>query len=117
MKAVLLVSHGSQSSKTEREIAALTEKLRQRSDIKIFEYAFLEIQKPDIPQGLDLCVKKGATEIIVLLNFLNSGKHVDQDIPRIIHAAREKYPHISISQTKPIGQHEKIVDLFLNLLE
>ena len=116
MKAALLISHGSRSIETKKEVAKLVTILKKRSRLKIIEYAFLELENPDIPTGIDICVKKGARDVVVLLNFLNSGRHVDQDIPRIIAQAREKYPHIVIRVTAPVGQHKKIPDLFLDLL-
>jgi len=117
MKSVLLISHGSQLAVTEEEIRALLGILKDKSDIPIFEYAFLEIASPSIPEGIDLCVQRGASQIIILLNFLNSGKHVDEDIPKIISEAREKYPQVKFHITKPIGQHDLISRLFLNMIE
>ena len=116
MKAALLISHGSRSAKTKKEVETLVEKLKSLSGFKIFEYAFLEIEEPDIPKGIDLCAKKGAREIMVLLNFLNSGRHVDCDIPRIVAEARERYPSIHFSISKPVGQHPRIPELFKDLL-
>ena len=116
MKAVLLISHGSHSPKTKQEVAALLKKIKSKSRCEIFEYAFLEIEKPSIPEGIDLCIAQGAKKIIVLLNFLNSGKHVDEDIPRIVREAKLKHPKIDFTMTIPVGQHEKMIDLFLDLL-
>ena len=117
MKAVLLISHGSHSRKTKEEVASLVAELKNDSGVAIFEYAFLEIESPSIPEGIDICVKKGAREIIVLLNFLNSGKHVDADIPRIVKEAGIKYPNICFHITSPVGQHPGIKDLFQDLLK
>ncbi len=117
MRAVLLISHGSRSPRTKLEVTRLVKDLRVLSKIKIFEYAFLEIESPNIPDGIDHCIAKGATELIVLLNFLNSGRHVDIDIPRIIKNAQKKHPRVLIRMTKPIGQHVKISNLFLDLIE
>lgn len=117
MKAVLLISHGSHSSQTLVEVQDLVKRLQKRADVPIFEYAFLEIEKPSIPDGLDLCIQKGATHVKVLLNFLNSGRHVDQDIPEIIKQASIKYPSVNFRITQPVGQHPKILDLFLDLIK
>ena len=117
MQAVLLISHGSHFSKTKREIDSLVRALKKKSGIGIFEYAFLEIEFPSIPEGIQSCVKKGASDIIILLNFLNAGRHVDEDIPRIVREAKVKFPHVSIRITAPVGQHPKIVDLFLDLIK
>ena len=116
MKAALLISHGSHSPKTKKEIEQLVPDLKSRSGLTIFEYAFLEIEKPGIPEGIAQCIRLGASHITILLNFLNSGKHVDEDIPRIIKEAKAKYPHISFEITQPIGQHPRIKELFLDFL-
>ena len=116
MKSVLVVSHGSQSPKTKQEVHRLVENLERKSSISIFEYAFLELEDPNIPKGIDICVRKGATEVIILLNFLNSGRHVDKDIPDIVAEAKKKYPHIPIKITNPVGQEEGIADLFLKMI-
>ena len=117
MKAVLLVSHGSRSSKTKEEVSELVQALKLKTGISIFEFAFLEIEHPSIPEGIDICVQKGALEVIVLLNFLNSGRHVNDDIPQIVFDAQHKFPHVRLSITQPIGQHSKIIDLFVDLLQ
>ena len=116
MKAVLLISHGSRFLQAEQEAKGFVEQLKQQGDISIAEYAFLEIGHPSIPEGIDICVEKGATEIIILLNFLNAGKHVDEDIPQIIDQARAKYPQITFCVTQPIGQHDQLIELFLNMI-
>lgn len=116
MKAVLLVSHGSHSPETKKEIQALLKRLQSKSGIKIFKFAFLEIASPNIPQGIEECVKEGAKEILILLNFLNSGKHVDRDIPAIIQEAKKRHPSVSIKMTHPIGQHTKIDEVFLEMI-
>ena len=116
MKAILLVSHGSRSPKTKEEISTLVALLSRQLPGSIVDHAFLEIEPPSIPEGIDQCVLKGAGEIIVTLNFLNSGRHVDNDIPAIVEAARAKYSHITFKISKPIGQHPQIPDLFIDII-
>lgn len=117
MNAVLLISHGSQSPKTKIEIDELVSRLKSKSGVPIMHYAFLEIESPSIPEGIDQCVRDGAKNIVVLLNFLNAGRHVDEDIPRIIREARQKYPDTHIRLTPPVGRHPNIVDLFLEMMD
>ncbi len=117
MRAVLFISHGSRSSKTKEEVVDLVQTLKFKTGIEIFEFAFLEIETPSIPQGLDLCVQKGASQVMVLLNFLNSGRHVNNDIPAIVREAQRKYPQVRFSISQPIGQHVKMADLFVDLIQ
>ncbi|HLF17801.1 MAG TPA: CbiX/SirB N-terminal domain-containing protein [Candidatus Omnitrophota bacterium] len=117
MKAALVISHGSRSSKTKEEVAALIRKIKKRSSITIIEYAFLELESPDISTGIGRCIDKGATDILIMLNFLNAGRHVDQNVPAIIRKTREKFPSVKIKISKPIGQHKGIVDLFVDSIQ
>ena len=116
MKAALLISHGSRFAETKKEVKRLVRALKAQSRLDVFEFAFLELEEPSIPEGIDICVQKGATEIVILFNFLNSGRHVDRDIPEIIEKARKRHPHIPIKVTPPVGQHKKIAELFLEML-
>ena len=115
-RGVLCISHGSRSPKTKLEIEEILLFLKAQSLIPVFEFAFLEIESPSILEGIENCVNKGAEEIIILLNFLNSGQHVDIDIPKILDEAKIKYPSIEFHLTKPLGQYPGIIDLFLNIL-
>ena len=113
---MLLVSHGSRSSKTKEEISVLVNILRQHLRQLIVEFAFLEIEPPSIPEGIDRCVSQGATLVVLALNFLNAGRHVNEDIPAIMLAAQKKYPQIKFAITKPLGQHAQIPNLFVDLI-
>lgn len=117
MKAVLLVSHGSRIRETKTEVERLVNVLKNKSPIPIFEYAFLEIESPSIPEGIDICVQKGATQIVILLNFFNTGRHVGLDIPKIVTEAQKKYPFLKFRITEPLGQHRGMVDIFLEMLK
>lgn len=115
-KAVLILSHGSRLVKTRDEVANLTERIKKATQLSIVEFAFLELLEPSIPEGVDACVAKGASEIVVLMNFLNAGRHVDTDIPTIIDECKIKHPSVTFKITKPVGQHEGITALFCDLI-
>ncbi len=117
MRSILLVSHGSKAPKAREEIEALATLLKKRSGVAIVLPAFLEIEPPDISKGIHQCVQKGATEITILLNFLNSGRHAADDIPKIIRQAGKDHPGVKFRMTKPIGQKDHLVDIFLKLLD
>src|SRR5688572_16193463 len=111
MTAVLVISHGSRYPKTKTELIDLVTQLKKRTSIPLIKCAFLELESPNIPQGIAACIDEGADCILILLNFLNSGKHVDEDIPAIIKQARKKYPKVKFRMSPPLGLHKGIVDL------
>jgi sirohydrochlorin ferrochelatase len=71
---------------------------------------------PDVPQGIERCISEGAAHIIVLLNFLYSGKHAGSDIPRLIEQARKKHSGVTFRVTRPIGQTGHLSELFLKMV-
>lgn len=117
MKSVLIISHGSRSQKTIDEVQVLVNKLTRINPDIIFEYGFLELQHPSINGGIDLCIERGASHVLVLLNFLNSGRHVNCDIPEIVDRSRAKHPNIPITISSPVGQHDGIVHVFNDLIQ
>lgn len=44
----------------------------------------MELSEPSIQQAYKLCVEQGATQIICLPYFLSMGRHVKEDIPRLL---------------------------------
>ena len=115
MKAALIVSHGRRQTKAKKETESLIANIRKISNIPVIRRAFLEIESPNIPDGIKECVEQGAAEIILLLNFFNSGRHVDIDIPKIVEAESKKYPLVKIKISNPVGQHPSTSQLFLDL--
>ena len=86
MKALLLIAHGSRRKQSNDEVVELADTLKRTCSehYPIIHAGFLEIAETLIPDGIRKCVEDGATSIIVLPYFLNSGNHVTEDIPKIV---------------------------------
>jgi len=104
-QALLLVSHGSRRSQSNTEVIELTEKIRPLTEgrFEIVRAAFLELADPLIPQGIEQCIKDGASSVMVLPYFLAAGRHVAEDIPEIVEQAQRDYPDINIQVIRHIG--------------
>ena len=115
MKALLLVAHGSQRKQSNAEVVVLAEKLRNNRShhFAIVNAAFLEAADVLIPEGIQQCVHEGASAIVVLPYFLNSGKHVVEDIPAIVNSCKDRYPDIEISIAPHIGAAPLMLDIIL----
>ncbi len=90
-KGLLLVAHGSRRTASNLEVAQLAEQLQAslQADFMLVKPAFLELAEPSIPEGVAGCVAAGARSVVVLPYFLNSGRHVAEDIPAEIEKARQ----------------------------
>ena len=116
MKALLLVAHGSRRAKSNQEVVEMSKKLKKHceGEFDIVNPAFLELAEVLIPDGIKQCVEDGATSIIVLPYFLNSGRHVVEDIPEIVNAEKENYPDVSITISPHLGASEMMMDVLIS---
>lgn len=115
MKALLIVAHGSRREESNVEVRKIATQLRQCStdQYHIVRAAFLELADPLIPEGIKQCIDDGATSVIVLPYFLNSGRHVVEDIPRIVAQTRQGYPGIEIGVAPHLGASALMMDLLI----
>ena len=115
MKALLLVAHGSRRKQSNDEVVQLAEKLKKTcsDQYNIIHAGFLELADTLIPDGIKKCADDGASSIIVLPYFLNSGRHVVEDIPEIVEQARPDYPDIDIKLAQHVGASEMMMELLM----
>lgn len=116
MKALVLVAHGSRRKQSNDEVILLAKKLKNNCSecYKIVNVAFLEFADILIPDGINKCVVEGATSIVMLPYFLNSGKHVVEDIPNIVRTCLAQYPDIEISIAPHIGASPLMMNLLIS---
>jgi len=116
MKALLLVAHGSRRKQSNDEVILLAEKLKKNCShqYNIVNAAFLELAEVLIPDGIKQCVAEGASSIIVLPYFLNSGRHVVEDIPNIVNECVNQYPDTKISLAPHLGASDLMMKLLIS---
>lgn len=115
MKALLLVAHGSRRKQSNDEVVLLADKLKNCSDqYDIIHAGFLELAETLIPDGIKKCVNDGASSIVVLPYFLNSGRHVIQDIPEIVSETKPLYEGIDIKIAPHVGASGQMMDLLIS---
>jgi sirohydrochlorin ferrochelatase len=115
MKTLIILAHGSRREESNQEIRELAKKVKALagSNYDLLDYAYLEVVAPSLPEAIDSCIDKGASNITVFPYFLNSGNHVKRDIPEMVEAAKEKYPGCSFKISACIGMIDEMPDLIL----
>ena len=109
--AILLMAHGSripEANDAVREIAAL---VKNMTGFEIVEVSFREQHLPNIQQGIDACVAKGAERILLIPYFLYMGAHVQEDLPAELTEARERHPNVEMAMGKHLGAHKKLAEI------
>ncbi len=110
--SVVLVGHGSRARGFDAAMERVAATLRRGRFFGEVCCAFLEAAQPSIPDAINRCVERGAREVRVLPYFVLTGKHVLQDIPRMVHeASRRHADNAQIILCPYLGYHAKIVSV------
>lgn len=118
MKAVLFVGHGSQDLEGNEEVRRFINEMKITMDSSLLiETCFLEFAQPTVPEGLETCVAKGASEVFVIPIMLLQAGHSKIHIPACIDEAKEKHPDVRFTYGRPIGIHEAALDICMDRLE
>lgn len=110
MDMILFIGHGSRVPEGNEELLRFTEKLSHLVDVPT-ETCFLELAPPGIPEGINRCVKRGATHIMVIPLMLFAAGHAKIHIPLAIREARAKFPHVGFSYGRPVEVDEAVLDI------
>ena len=111
--AYLVIAHGSREAEANQAFFEFLERFRKAYPQRLVEGSFLELAKPAIPQGIENCIARGVTEIIILPMMFFPGRHVKEDIPRSIEEAKARHPEVDFHYAGPVSEHP----LLLSLLE
>ncbi len=109
--------HGSRLAAGNDEVRTFIQQLTPSiDDSYIVETCFLEFEAPNIPAGIDACVKRGATEVYAVPIILLQAGHSKIHIPAAIDAARLKYPDVTFTYGRPLGVHEEVLNILTERL-
>ena len=112
-KALLIIDHGSRRKSANHMLFDLVKFMREQCpDLLIFG-AHMELARPTIDEGIQWCIKKGATHIIAHPYMLSPGRHATEDIPRMVNESMKAHPNIGFELTDPLGIDIDIVSLIL----
>ncbi len=108
--AILLIGHGSRVAEANDVLHAVAAMVRAETGLPV-EVAFREQHAPNIQQGIDQCVVRGAKRIVLYPYFLFAGAHVLEDLPAEIETARERHPRLELTLGAPLGVHPKLAEV------
>jgi precorrin-8X/cobalt-precorrin-8 methylmutase len=110
-ETILLLGHGSRDPEAIREFDAFTEFFKRRTGRSLVFPAYLELASPDIPEAIRRAVESGSKKILALPLFLFPGRHVLEDLPRILAEAQRNHPGVEICFGAPLDRHIPVLEL------
>ncbi|MGP4003929.1 sirohydrochlorin chelatase [Streptomyces sp. 8N706] len=109
---VLLVGRGSTDPDANAEVHKAARLLWEGRGFAGVETAFVSLAAPDVPSGLDRCLKLGARRIVVLPYFLFTGILPDR-VRQQTEGWALAHPEAEVLSADVIGPTEELVDLVM----
>lgn len=108
---VLIIGHGSKDPDARSALAYVADGLGPR--YRSVSYCFLEIEQPNIKQGIDACAKNNPACLVVMPYFLHKGAHVKRDIYEDLNPAIRDSAVKHVFLSEHLGTDDKMIDLVL----
>lgn len=109
---VLLVGRGSTDPDANAEVHKAARLLWEGRGLAGVETAFVSLAAPDVPSGLDRCLRLGARRIVVLPYFLFTGVLPDRVRRQTADWAR-RHPQADVRSADVVGPEPELLDLVM----
>jgi len=109
--AILMMAHGSRIAEANDAARDVATMVQEMTGFEIVEVSFREMHEPDIQQGIDTCVARGAERILLMPYFLFMGAHVQHDLPEEIETAQKRHPGLIMEMGGHLGAHRKLAEI------
>lgn len=108
---VLIIGHGSKDPNAQISLNFVVDGLKE--NYRNVNRCFLEIEQPDIVEGIQNCEKNNPDVLVIVFYFLHEGAHVKTDINNDLKPALENSNLKKVCITKHLGTDDKMVDLII----
>lgn len=106
---VVIVDHGSKRDESNALLLKMVERFQALTGLAIVEPAHMELAEPSIDAAFEKAVAAGARRIVVAPFFLAPGRHMHEDIPRLVAEAAARRPGVTATIAAPLGSHTSLV--------
>jgi len=107
---VMIIGHGSKDPNAQLSLNYVVGELKEYRNVS---RCFLEIEQPDIFEGIKTCEQNKPEVLVIVFYFLHEGAHVKTDINNDLKPALEKADLKKVCITKHLGTDEKMIDLII----
>jgi len=109
-RAVILLDHGSREPEANAQLEAIAQLVAARMPGRHVATAHLTLAAPTLAHAASDCVGAGAREVTVVPCFIAAGRHVREDLPRLVAELRTAHPGVAFRLAAPLGAHPALAD-------
>ena len=115
--ALLMMAHGTPFPQANIPLYEIAHQANRQLDYSTAQVAFLDCNEPNIPTAVDQLVEQGIKHIIAMPYFLQFGRHVREDLPKLMAEARQRHKNLRLIQTHHLDYDLRLVDAITHSCE
>ncbi len=109
--ALLVMAHGTPLEHANQPVRQMTAWLHDRTGYSLAATAYLDCNAPRIGDAIDILAAQGARKIVALPYFLHRGRHLRQDLPQLLAAARRRHPVLTLLEAPHLDYDLRLADV------
>ncbi len=113
---VVLVAHGSHFAQSVCQVQTISAQLQAACRPMPVVASYLDINRPDLATGCQRLLQQGIAHVAVLPYFLHWGRHVKEDLPRILASVSDEFPDRGVTLLGPLEDVPGISEIILSHL-
>jgi sirohydrochlorin cobaltochelatase len=110
-RGIVLFAHGSRDERWRAPVEAVARRVAELDPQARVSCAYLELVQPDLRDAAEALIREGARTIRVLPLFLGMGRHVREDLPRLLDELRARHPAVSFTLAGAVGEAPEVIEL------
>lgn len=112
---IVLLAHGSRDVRWRAPVEAVARRVADLDPAVQVRCAYLELSQPDLQTAMTELVAGGAGSVRVVPLFLGMGKHLREDLPRLLEDLRALHPQVPLELARAVGEEPEMLDLLARL--
>jgi sirohydrochlorin cobaltochelatase len=109
LKALIIFAHGARDPRWAEPFQRLQSTLQQQTTGVHVRLAFLELMTPDLSSVAAEVIALGTQQLLIVPAFLGQGGHVRRDLPELVQALQQRWPHVSIHLAQAVGEDAEVL--------
>jgi len=115
MLGIILFAHGSRDARWREPMEAVARRVAERDTNVVVSCAYLELMSPDLSAASLALLAQGATSIRVVPMFLGIGKHLREDLPKLLETLRNAHSDVTFTLDTAVGEQPAVIELLADI--
>ncbi len=108
---IVVFAHGSRDARWRAPVEAVAARAAALDPAAKVECAYLDMVEPDLVTAVERLVAAGVAAVRVVPLFLGVGKHLREDLPRLVDDLRGRHPGIQVTLREAVGEDPDVIEL------